>query len=311
MTTISLVIPVFNEEAVVDVFYAELNIVLTKLEFKFEIIFVDDGSQDGTWDKLDHIQANDHQVKLLCLSRNFGHQAALLAGIEKATGDCVITMDGDLEHPPELIPVLIKKWQGGTEVVNTRRHSEGSLSFSKKITSELFYKIFRFLSDLELEPGMADYRLLDRLVVDALQNIQERTLFLRGIFQWIGFTQDIVDYDVGQRSAGNSKYSLPKMLQLALNGITSFSVVPLRIATLLGFTFSFVSFLYLIYATMSWIFTDYSADMWKAVIGALLLLGGVQLICLGIIGEYIGRVFLEVKSRPVYIVRLDKGFDND
>jgi len=311
MTFISFVVPVFNEEKVLPAFYEELEEVLSHEDFNSEIIFVDDGSKDETWSTLEKLQSQDARIKLLSLSRNFGHQAALLAGMEKAIGDCIITMDGDLEHPLDLIPQLIEKWKQGAEVVNTRRHNGGKLPYTKKITSALFYKVFRFLSGLKLEPGMADYRLLDRRVVDALQNIQEKALFLRGMLQWVGFDQAVVHYEVGLRGAGKSKYSLKKMIQLALNGITAFSTIPLRIATLLGFVFSTLSFSYLAYAGLSWIFTDYTAEPWKAVIGSLLFLGGVQLICLGIIGEYLGRVFLEVKGRPAYIIKLNRGFNND
>jgi len=311
MAVVSFVIPIFNEEKAVQAFYDELLGALSDISIQPEIIFIDDGSVDSTWIILEKIQLQDDRVKLISLSRNFGHQAALLAGIEKSSGDCVITMDGDLEHPPEIIPQLIEKWQQGFEVVNTRRLISGSqLPFFKKVSSAVFYKIFRFLAGLDLEPGMADFRLLDRRVVIALQKVEEKALFLRGILQWIGFKQDIVNYQVGDRIAGSSKYSWKKMLQLALNGITSFSTIPLRLATLLGFVFSLLSFSYLTYAAYEWLFTDYTAEGWKAVIGLLLFLGGVQLICIGIIGEYIGRVFLEVKARPSYIVKIDKGFEN-
>ena len=311
MTFVSFVVPVYNEEKVLPAFFEELGEVLLHADFESEIIFVDDGSEDKTWTILEKFQLRDDRVKLISLSRNFGHQAALLAGIEKSSGDCIITMDGDLEHPLELIPQLMEKWQQGADVVNTRRHSGGKLPYGKKITSALFYKIFRFLSGLELEPGMADFRLLDRRVVVALQNIQERALFLRGMLQWVGFNQEVVHYEVGTRGAGKSKYSLKKMIQLALNGVTAFSTIPLRVATLLGFVFSTLSFTYLAYAGLSWVFTDYTAEPWKAVIGSLLFLGGVQLICLGIIGEYLGRVFLEVKGRPTYLIKQNKGFNND
>lgn len=311
MTYVSFVIPVFDEEKVIPLFYEQLSNVIQEYNLACEILFIDDGSTDGTWSALTALQKIDTRIKLIGLSRNFGHQAALLAGIEKASGDCVITMDGDLEHPPSVIPNMLDAWQQGAAVVNTRRHSGKQLPFLKKISSAVFYKLFRFLSGLELEPGMADFRLLDRRVVNALQNLHERALFLRGMLQWVGFRQTVIDYEVGSRSAGESKYSLRKMLQLALDGITAFSTIPLRIATLLGFAFSTVSFAYLAYAIYSWIFTDYTAEPWKAVIGSLLFLGGVQLICIGIIGEYMGRVFQEVKARPVYIINRNEGFDDD
>ena len=311
MTFVSLIVPVFNEEKVLPTFYDELVGVLDNVDFRSEIIFVDDGSADNTWASLKQLRSQDSRIKLLCLSRNFGHQAALLAGIENAKGECVITMDGDLEHPPELIPVLVNKWRQGAKIVNTRRRSSAHLPIGKKLTSSLFYKIFRFLSGLELNPGMADYRLLDQQVITELKGIKEKALFLRGILQWVGFEQEIVDYEAGSRSVGKSKFSLTKMTQLALNAITAFSTIPLRVATLLGFVFSMISFSYLAYAAYAWMFTDYSAEGWKAVIGLLLFLGGVQLICIGIIGEYLGRVYLEVKERPAYIVKLNEGFEND
>jgi len=311
MAFISFVIPVFNEDKVIPAFYEELAGALATMDFESEIIFVDDGSEDNTWTLLNQLRLQDNRIKLICLSRNFGHQAALLAGIENAKGQCVITMDGDLEHPPELIPVLVKKWRQGAKIVNTRRRSSAKLSVGKKFTSSFFYKVFRFLSGLELNPGMADYRLLDRQVVKELEAIKEKALFLRGILQWVGFKQEIVDYDAGWRSVGQSKYSLKKMTQLALNAITAFSTIPLRVATMLGFVFSMVSFSYLVYAAYSVVFTDYSAEGWKAVIGLLLFLGGVQLICIGIIGEYLGKVYLEVKDRPAYIVKLNEGFEHD
>lgn len=310
MALISFIIPVVDEEKVVQVFYKNLVQVLSTIDFQYEIIFVDDGSTDRTWEILDTLQSNDDNVKLIGLSRNFGHQAALLAGMEKSQGNCVITMDGDLEHPPEIIPQLIEKWRQGVEVVNTRRRSDVHISYLKKFTSAIFYKIFRFLAGLDLQPGMADFRLLDRRVVIALQQIHEKALFLRGILQWVGFKQEVIDYQVGSRAAGSSKYSWRKMTQLALNGITAFSTIPLRLATFLGFVFSLLSFSYLSYAAYAWMFTDYSAEGWKAVIGMLLFLGGVQLVCIGIIGEYIGRVFHEVKARPSYLIKQDKGFDH-
>lgn len=310
MSLVSLVVPVFNEEKALPAFYEALKQMISDLNHSFEVIFVDDGSKDGTWNALEQLQTQDSTVKLLGLSRNFGHQAALLAGIENATGDCVITMDGDLEHPPHVIPQLITEWQNGAEVVNTRRRNESQLPLLKRVTSAMFYKVFRFLSGLELEPGMADFRLLDRCVVEALQRLHERALFLRGMLQWVGFRQVVIDYTIGSRSAGESKYSFKMMFQLALDGITAFSAIPLRLATLLGFAFSSISFAYLAYAGYSLLFTDYTAEPWKAVIGSLLFLGGVQLICIGIIGEYMARVFQEVKGRPVYIVKVNKGFDN-
>lgn len=311
MTFVSFIIPVFNEEKVIRLFYDELVRVISRIHIEYEIVFVDDGSIDNTWNILESLQTQDNNVRLIGLSRNFGHQAAMLAGIENSRGECVVTMDGDLEHPPEIIPQLIEKWRHGIEVVNTRRHSGQDIPLLKKISSALFYKVFRFLAGLELEPGMADFRLLDRRVVVALQGIKEKALFLRGILQWVGFKQEIIDYQMGSRAAGSSKYSWNKMLQLALHGITAFSIIPLRIATILGFVFSLLSFSYLSYAAFAWIFTDYTAEAWKAVIGLILFLGGVQLVCMGIIGEYLGRVFLEVKARPSYIIKINKGFEND
>jgi len=283
---------------------------MTTLEAPWECIFVDDGSHDDSLARLANLQQRHPQCRIISLSRNFGHQAALLAGLQASRGDCVITMDGDLQHPPHIIPQLLVQWKNGAHIVNTRRVDRRQLNL-KRLTSGLFYRLFSSLSGQRLLPGMADFRLLDRQVVETLSQTQERALFLRGILQWLGFRQAIVDYEPAKRLSGKSGYSTGKMLHLAMDGITSFSLIPLRMATYLGFLFSFASFAYLSYALYGWWYTSHNIVGWTSVVGSVLFLGGIQLICLGIMGEYIGKIYLEVKHRPHYVIEKTLGFDDE
>lgn len=306
---ISIVIPVYNEtDNLVDL-HQRLTSSLSSLDSEYELLFVDDGSDDTTLERLEQLHRSDTRLRIIKLSRNFGHQAALLAGLRHVRGECAITLDGDLQHPPELIPELIDQWRQGMQIVNTRRRDE--VLDSKSLTSRWFYTLFSRLSGLPMQPGLADFRLLDRQVIDTLVTTNERALFLRGILQWMGFKQTTIDYTPEKRLHGKTKYSWTKMFHLAWDGITSFSVIPLRLATLLGFVFSLVSFTYLIFALYGWWFTDKNIVGWTSVIGSVLFLGGIQLICLGIIGEYIGKIYQEVKHRPHYIIDKRIGFEHD
>lgn len=299
---LSVVVPVYDEEDAAPLCGARLIAVLSNLPCSYEVIFVDDGSRDKTSARLGELAASFPAIKVLQLTRNFGHQAALLAGLEAARGDAVVTMDGDLQHPPELIPALLAQWRKGAKVVATQRRLSEAAAPLKRLTSKLYYRVFSRLSGLEIAPGMADFRLLDRSVVNELLALNERSLFLRGLVQWLGHAQVVVPYDAPPRARGISKFTWAKMLHLAWNGITSFSTTPLRLATVLGFLFSGLSFIYLAYAMYTHFFTPHALDGWTSVIGSVLFLGGVQLICLGIIGEYVGRIFHEVKKRPSYVV---------
>lgn len=299
---VSIVVPLYNEEEVVRDFYKRLSGVMSGADFSYEIIFVDDCSADSTFDILKSIASNDKTVRVLSFSRNFGHQAALTAGLEASSGKCVITMDGDLQHPPELIPELIKKWKEGFEVVNTIRKYDERASIIKKATSSLFYWLLNKLTKVKIPPASADFKLYDRQVVDCLNSLRERTRFLRGLSSWVGFCHAYVHFVAGERAGGESKYTTRRMVGLALDGITSFSIVPLKAAIYLGFIVSFMSFAYICYIILVRLFTNDAVPGWASNTAATLFLGGVQLIAIGILGEYIGRIYNEVKARPAYIV---------
>ncbi|HBG47326.1 MAG TPA: glycosyltransferase [Deltaproteobacteria bacterium] len=300
--TVSVVVPCFNEEGNIEKVASSLLPILSAYP-GYEIIFVNDGSRDRTLEVIKRLHAANSKIKYISLSRNFGHQNALRAGIDHASGDCVISMDADMEHPPELIPAMIEKWREGHEVVFTIREENPNLSFFKRTSARIFYRLMSSLSDLEFEHGTADFRLLDRKAVDAFREMPEGFLFVRGMVNWMGFSQFGMRYAPNKRTCGESKYSFRKMLFLAMNGITSFSTKPLHLSTLLGFFIACSSFLYASYAFFLKIFTDRAISGWTSVIISVLFIGGVQLLMLGIIGEYLGRLFIESKRRPHYIVK--------
>ena len=300
---LSVVIPAYNEEGNIRTLYDELKKVLASLDMSWEIIFSDDGSRDGTWKEIRALNRLDEQVKGVCLSRNFGHQYALFAGLCQAKGKAVITMDADLQHTPNTIPKLIEEWRKGNKIVNTVRVDSEKTSLFKKVSSNLFYKIFSFLSGLEIEKGMADFRLLDRQVVDTVLQFREESLFLRGLFQWVGFPSSKILYQCQDRFSGMSKYTLKKMIKFACAGITSFSVVPLRLSIFVGIVVSSLSFAEMIYALLVRIFTDTAVPGWTSVMAFLAFLFGILFILLGIIGLYIGQVLMEVKQRPRFVIR--------
>lgn len=299
---ISIVVPAFNEGTNVKVLAEKVGEVLKK-DYKYELIFIDDGSSDNTLAVLKQLHAENAHIHYLSFSRNFGHQSALKAGLDAASGDCVISMDADLQHPPILLPTLIQKWEEGYDIVYTRRNESVDLPFWKRKTSAWFYKILNKLSDIELEAGTADFRLMDRLVVNVVKNSSESNLFLRGFIAWMGFKQYRIDYQPDARFSGTSKYTFKKMLVLAMNGIISFSIKPLQMATYLGATISLLAFLYGLYAIYAHFFTDKAATGWTSLLTSILFIGGLQLLVLGIIGEYLGKVLMQTKSRPDYLVR--------
>ncbi len=298
---ISIVVPAYNEAGNLGALRARLEAVLRDRE-RYEILFVDDGSQDGTLALLRDFAAEDTRIRFLSLSRNFGHQNALKAGLDNATGDCVITLDADLQHPPEIIPEMIERWKAGFEVVNTVRSDAGTPLF-KRFTSRLFYRFLNFISDIEIRPGAADFRLLDRKVVLELVALGDRTLFLRGAVPWLGFRQCEIDYTPDKRASGEPKYNLRRMALLAIDGITSSSIRPLRLSTFVGAAMSGLATLYAGYALMTKLILGTAISGWASLLVGMMLLGGVQLLMLGIIGEYLGKVLLEVKGRPSYVVR--------
>lgn len=300
---IAVVIPVCNEEANVPVMVGALYQLFNTLTYEWSVTFVDDGSDDGTLEQLKK-QAELYKgtVFFISLARNFGHQNALKAGLDMANSDCVIMMDGDMQHPPDLIPEMLEKWEAGYDIVYTIRKDHQEIPLMKRKTSDMFYNLINNLSDIELEPGTADFRLMDRKVVDVFRTFREIDLFMRGLVKWMGFKQIGIEYDPALRTRGKSKYTLKKMIRFALQGITSFSTRPLYIATYLGFLFSFLSLLYIPYIIYSYYFS-HAISGWASIVATIAFFGGLQLMILGILGMYLGKLFMQSKQRPHYIVK--------
>lgn len=283
--------------------YERLKGVLDQSGVSWELMFVDDGSADQTWSGILGLCQADSRVRGVRLSRNFGHQAALLAGLSAARGDAVVSMDADMQHPPELIPTLIEKWQQGFSVVHTIRQDSLNLPLFKRITSRLYYRLFSYLSGVELSPGMADFRLLDRNVLDEILKFGEEGLFLRGIVQWVGFPATAVTYEAGRRHSGETQYTLRKMLRLAWHGVSSFSLVPLRLAILLGISASALSFFGVAYAIVGKLMENDAIPGWASTIAIISVLFGVLFVFLAILAEYIGRILIEARGRPRFLIR--------
>jgi len=298
---VSIVVPVYNEESSIAVLAERLEKVLSG--YRHEIYFVDDGSRDGTLERIKTLCSSNPHLQYLSLSRNFGHQNALKAGLDHASGDCVITMDGDLQHPPELIPEMLAKWREGFEVVYTIREDHRGVPLFKRITARLFYGFINLIADVKVQEGTADFRLLDRSVVEVLKNMNECAPFYRGIVPWTGFRQTGLHFKPLPRYAGRTKYTFGRMIAFALCGLVSFSIMPLRLATLLGFGMALTGFVIGLKAVIEYLVTRNTVPGWASTIVTVVLVGGVQLIILGIIGEYIGKLVNESKRRPHYIVR--------
>jgi polyisoprenyl-phosphate glycosyltransferase len=298
---ISIVVPCYNEAESIREFYRVITKVLES-DFQYELILVNDGSKDGTLEILKELAMTDDRVKYISFSRNFGHQNAVKAGLDYANGNAVISLDADLQHPPRMIPQLVQKWSDGYEVVYTIRQEHETIGAVKKYTSKLFYKISNRLSETKVEPGAADFRLLDRKVVDALKQMPENSLFLRGLISWVGFKQTSIHYQADERFAGQSKYTIKKMLKFASTGITSFSTKPLKVSIYLGMTFALLAFAFAIYALIIYFFTDQTIKGWASLIVGIMFFSGINLLVLGIVGEYLGKLFIENKRRPNYIV---------
>jgi polyisoprenyl-phosphate glycosyltransferase len=302
-TLLSVVAPVYNEEELVELFVERAGAAVA--DYPYELVIVNDGSSDSTPELLDRIAAEDPRVRVVHLSRNFGHQAALTAGLEHAAGDVVAMIDADLQDPPELIPTMIGQWERGNDVVYAvRKQREGETAF-KLATASWFYKLFNKLAQVDLEPNSGDFRLLDRRALDALLTMTERSRFLRGMTVWVGFQQTAVEYERDARHAGETKYTLRKMLRFSLDAIASFSHLPLQLATYVGLLSAGVAFIAIPVVIVLRIFDSYLPGFGSITI-AILLLGGIQLIALGVIGEYVGRIYDEVKHRPLYIVREER-----
>ena len=304
MKKVSVVIPMYYEEEVANECYNRMKNVLSKLDnYSYEIIFVNDGSKDKTLEILTNICDADKNVKVLSFSRNFGHQAAVTAGIKYVTGDVVLIIDADLQDPPELLPEMLKLWEDGNEVIYGKRKSRKGESKFKLLTAKMFYNTLNALSDVDIPKDTGDFRLVDRKVIDVINTLPEHNKFLRGLFSWVGFEQYAFEYERQERFAGKTKYPLKKMLKLAGDGIISFSTKPLKILGGLGILAIFVSFIILIYALISYIFNlNNLTPGWTSLMVAITFFSGVQLVSLWISSEYIGRIYDETKQRPQYII---------
>lgn len=303
---LTVVVPVYNEAEGLARFHARLREVLARLPYEAGVLYVDDGSEDASAEILAEL-AREPGVGVLRLSRNFGHQIALTAGLDHAPGDAVITMDADLEMPPELIPDLVARWEAGAQIVHARRIGADGQGWAKRATSRWFYALLNRLSEVPIEPGVPDFRLLDRAPLDVLRAMRERHRFLRGMVSLLGFPQAVVPFHAGRRVAGRSKYSFGKMLALAVDALVSFSVVPLRLSIVAGFLAAAAGMLYGGYVIWVRLFDDTAVPGWASTTTAVLLLGGMILVVLGIIGEYVARIYGEAKGRPLYIVRARLG----
>jgi dolichol-phosphate mannosyltransferase len=307
---ISIVIPLLNEADNIPLLHERLAVVGEAIDVDVEWVFVDDGSTDGSADVIALLATRDDRVKLVSFSRNFGHQAAITAGLDHATGDAVIMMDADLQHPPELIETLVARWREGYEVVYTVREATEGANVLKRGSSRAFYWLFNCLTGIDMPANAADFRLLDRKVVLALGQIRERTRFMRGLTSWVGFRSCPVPYIAAARHEGVSKYNWRRMINFALDGILSFSTIPLHVGIYLGMLMAVAGFGYMGFVVVAWA-TGWSVIIpgWTSMIMMVSIVGGLQLIILGIIGLYVGKIFEEVKQRPLYLVRRTLGWE--
>jgi len=300
---ISIILPICNEENNINQIYTQVKAVLLKIPYAHEIIFVDDGSQDDSWKIIEDLTKKDRTIKALRFSRNFGQQIALSAGLDMTTADAIIMMDADLQHPPEMILEFIKKWKEGYDIVYAVRSCGKDFSLFHNITSTLFYRVFNKLSDTEIPEGVVNFRLMSKAAASSIRECRERIRHLVGIVTWAGFKSIGVPYVAEKRLSGKTKYSFLNRLSLAFVSITSFSSAPLHFSTIMGFVVSFFAFLYILYAIYMKLFTSTPVSGWASILISVLFLGGIQLISIGILGEYLGKVYEEVKQRPLYIVR--------
>jgi glycosyltransferase involved in cell wall biosynthesis len=301
---ISIVAPFYNEGEAVGVFYRRVVDVLAAIPgLRFELVCVNDGSRDDTVDRLRKLVDADARVRVIDLSRNFGKEAALSAGLDAARGDAVIPMDADLQDPPELMPQMIQRWREGFEVVLARRVDRSTDSWAKRRSAALFYRLHGAIGEIRIPDNVGDYRLMDRRVVDALLQLPERCRFMKGMFAWVGFRTTTVDYARAGRSAGESKFSSWRLWNLALEGITGFSTVPLRVWTYLGLVIALLAFVYAVFIIARTLALGIDIPGYASLLVVVLFLGGIQMIGIGVIGEYVGRIYLEAKQRPVYVVR--------
>lgn len=298
----SVIASVYNEELGIEMFYKETSKILSSLSIKYELIFVNDGSKDNSLKILEKIAEEDKNIKIISFSRNFGHEAAMIAGIDNSTGDAIICLDSDLQHPPSLFPEMLKKYQEGYEIINMTRTSRKDANFISKINSKLFYKFLNSISSIKIEENASDFFLISKNVANIIRtNFRERTRFLRGIIQLIGFNKTTLKYEAPKRIAGKSHYSFIKLVKLSLTAISSFSKLPLQLGIIVGLIFIVFSIVVLIYSIVMWLLGDVFSG-YTTIIVFLSLFGGIQMFVIGIIGQYLSYMFDEIKGRPIYIV---------
>ena len=299
---VTLVVPVFNEEEVLGAFYERTSRALGSIEsMSYELIFIDDGSRDTSYEQLAAFAARDPHVRVIKFSRNFGHQIAISAGIDHARGDCVAVIDADLQDPPEVLADMVSQWKQGFDVVYGVRSDRAGETRLKLWTASMFYKMLGRLTNIHIPANVGDFRLMSRRVIDQVKTLREKDRFVRGLVSWVGFRQTGVTYQRDARYAGETKYPFRKMLKFSFDGITSFSTLPLKLATWMGTITALIAVIYLLGVVVQKLL-GYTVQGWATIMVAMLFMGSVQLICLGILGEYVGRIFNEVKPRPMYVV---------
>src|SRR5574344_154120 len=308
MKKISILIPAYNEEAVLTLLYDRVSILMNKLSnYEWEVMFVNDGSKDNTLAILYALRNKDNRINIVDLSRNYGKEIAMLAGFDYVSGDCVVIMDADLQDPPELIEQMLPCWEDGYDDVYAKRRSREGESFIKKKTSQWFYSILQKTTKINIQKNTGDFRLLDRSCIDALCQIREQSRYTKGMFSWIGFKKKEIIFDRSPRAAGKTKWNYFKLISLAIEGITSFTTKPLRISTIIGSIISLFAFIYMIYMLLKTILYGNPVAGYPSLLVMILFLGGVQLLSLGVLGEYIARIFVETKHRPTYFARSFNG----
>lgn len=308
MKRVSILVPAYNEEAVLPLFYNELCRIIDPLSdrYEFEVVFINDGSRDNTLQILKDFHNRDSRMNYIDMSRNFGKEVGMLAGFDNVSGDCVIIMDADLQEPPEVIPLMLARWEEGFDDVYGKRRNREQSAF-KKMSSRMYHKMLSSISDIDMSDDGGDFRLLDRKCINALSSLRESQRYTKGMYSWIGFHKASVEYDIKERVAGTSKWNFRKLLHLALDGLTSHSVIPLKLSSYLGLIVSSIAFLYMIYVLFKAAIWGDPVAGFPTLLAVVLFLGGFILLGLGIIGEYLGRIFLETKMRPVYFMNSING----
>lgn len=308
MKKVSILIPCYNEEASLPAMYVALKELMdTHKDYAWEVVMVNDGSHDRTIDVIKQLRRADERICYIDLSRNFGKENAMLAGFDYVTGDCMVIMDADLQHPPHLIPDMLKIWNEGYEDVYAKRITRGKESWARKKFTLLYYKLLQKTTRVEILENVGDFRLLDRKCIDALKQLRETQRYTKGMYCWVGFKKHEILFEQGDRVAGESSFNFLRLMNLAIDGVTSFTTAPLRLSTILGLIMSLVAFLYMIYVLVTTLIWDDPVQGYPTLMTVILFLGGVQLLSLGIIGEYLGRIFHETKGRPVYFIEEKEG----